>query len=319
MFTKYQFDPAVATALKSADKAFIIEYMLWSIKDKEKHPDRYKHLLYQGEYYTYDTYKHWAVRMPWVSERSVRRYMNELRKDGWIKSMQLSSDRRNRTYYSTVNTELYEKTSAGLCILHVSKLDTSHVSKLDTCKGPDGPHASLYKTKTHTKTHTKTPKNKTDKPGLSAPRKKSGIAIPQKWLTQITPFDRRVSENWFNWAKTECPHGKFKMDQFTLALTKMRVNFSLNENQINFILEFVQKDEFWGKNAISPASLLKASKSMPDITKLEQVINSLKHRKKSSSEKAIETAMKVSAEIDGPITVGGIEIPEDAFKFLEEK
>lgn len=107
-------------------------------------------------------------------------------------------------------------------------------------------------------------------------------------------------------ARSQTPHGKFKLDKFTESITKMRVKFEMTEHQIEFLLGWVQADEFWRNNAISPASLLKPSKSNPEITKLEQVILSLQNRKKTESEQIYDTMQQVKAELDAEIDHGDV-------------
>lgn len=94
--------PALAVALKCPNKAMILEYMVWSIKEKEGDP-LYAHACKDGVYYMWDTYAKWQRRMPWLGESTIRKYMNSLRKDGWVSTESLSMNSFNRTLYYTVD------------------------------------------------------------------------------------------------------------------------------------------------------------------------------------------------------------------------
>ena len=72
-FEKYQFDPKIAEAVGCPNKAFIIEFILWSVEhkealDAESKKDIY-HLYHNDRWYmydTYDTYDTWKERIPWL-------------------------------------------------------------------------------------------------------------------------------------------------------------------------------------------------------------------------------------------------------------
>jgi len=83
MFKKHQYIPAIAKELKNSDKAFMIEYMVWSVKEKRLKPDYYKDCFKDGLFYMWDTYKVWHQRMPWLGESTIRKYIAQLRDDEW--------------------------------------------------------------------------------------------------------------------------------------------------------------------------------------------------------------------------------------------
>src|SRR5689334_14701291 len=106
MFKKYQFDPAIASAIGCSDKAFIVEYISWSIADKGKHKpptNKYSECFFDGDWYMWDTHATWQERMPWLAERTIRKYMAELKEEGWIKTAYLSTDKIDRTLYYTLD------------------------------------------------------------------------------------------------------------------------------------------------------------------------------------------------------------------------
>ena len=106
-----------------------------------------------------------------------------------------------------------------------------------------------------------------------------------------------MSKQWLSFAKSKSPNGRFTEIAFAEAINKMRLKFHLTEQQIEFMLNWIRNDDFWCTNALSPVSLLKKSKSCPEITKLEQVINRIKARKKTEKEKLYDAAMKFDADL----------------------
>ena len=110
-------------------------------------------------------------------------------------------------------------------------------------------------------------------------------------------FDEQMGGAWLNFAKAQSPAGRFNKNKFAEAIMRMRTKFSMTEDQIAYMLTWIKSDQFWAKIAISPASLLKPSKSNPDITKLEQVIISIKSRKKSKSERVMDSILRTETEV----------------------
>jgi len=145
----------------------------------------------------------------------------------------------------------------------------------------------------------------------------SNYQAPKIWAARITDQDREIAQNWLRWAKTETPKGRYSLEKFTESVCKIRVNHDLTYGHIDQLLQYVMKDNFWKNKALSPTSLLKPSKSEPEITKLEQVVRSIQGRKKTQDELLRESLERqVSAaktqdetEFDNPFNFD--EIPEN--------
>lgn len=97
--------------------------------------------------------------------------------------------------------------------------------------------------------------------------------------------------------KTMSPNGRFNQIGFANAIMKMRTKHDMTEEMISYMLTWIKADDFWAKNALSPASLLKPSPSNPDITKLDRVISSIKSRKKTQSEKVYDAVLEAEKEL----------------------
>lgn len=85
-FDKIWFRHDEATSLGSSDKAIIIEFVRWSIHYKESTygPEMKSKYFFDGHWWMQDGLAAWAKRIPWVSERTVRRYLDELCSEGYL-------------------------------------------------------------------------------------------------------------------------------------------------------------------------------------------------------------------------------------------
>ena len=120
--------------------------------------------------------------------------------------------------------------------------------------------------------------------------------VPKFWAVRITPEDQSLAEHWHVWSKERTPKGKYDVEKFSEAICKIRVNHNYTIDHVNQIFDFIRNDDFWRNNAISPTSLLKPSKSEPEITKLEQVVRKLRAKPKSKMERLEEELQKDMGE-----------------------
>lgn len=278
MFEKYIYDAGLANALKCPNKAFMVEYMIWSIESKQGR--KFEHAVKDGKHYMWDSQKDWQARLPWVQERTIRKYLNELRAIGLVEAEHLALLARDRTLYYRVNMEKYKELRSGKQIPlirqkvpHASgKKCRMQPAKSAACNRQKVPDVLI--TNTHTKTHTKTPHKK------------------------CIPFDLTMAKRWLDYNKVKSPNGKFNELKFAEAIMKMRTRFSMAERNIEEMLTWIQQDDFWGKISPSPVGLLRKSPSEPDLTKLEQVLKQIMGRKKSKSERVMESIIKNEREVD---------------------
>ncbi len=94
----------LAVELGSADKASMLSLIDWSIfyKETDEHydPEHSKYFM-DGVWWMQDSLDSWQKRMPWLSSRTIRRYLTELLEGGYIqrKIVALSQGGREATFY----------------------------------------------------------------------------------------------------------------------------------------------------------------------------------------------------------------------------
>lgn len=89
-----------------------------------------------------------------------------------------------------------------------------------------------------------------------------------------------IAEAWLKFAKTEMPwkeSAEWTVDRFACELESISKRTGLNLLGLSEVLKFIEKDEFWRKNAISPFGLLKKS-SKNDLRKIDNIITRMKTR-----------------------------------------
>ena len=207
MFEKYQFDPKICKAVGCPNKAFIIEFILWSINDKEEksksNPKAYSHLYHEGRWFMWDTHEAWNERLPWLSLRTIKKYMADLKASGWIITAKLGV-KEDRTLFYSVNKQKYAQCRS--CTHHSAE---PALSECRTCTmvGADSALSSL--SNTLTKTPTKTHKNgnmpkrtsmkddpKPEKePDAGSDSKKEKVDSILGKLTEVTSIKDRWSGN----------------------------------------------------------------------------------------------------------------------------
>ena len=272
MFERHHYNRSIAIELKSADKAFMVEFIKFSVEYKAEKPEQYEPHT-DGRHYTWDTQDAWHNRLRWLSHRTIQNHLRDIRESGLVHAEQLSPDNRDRTLYYTINDECYYKMEQ-MHNAEFASSTTQNLRSLNTQNLRDVPSNNL------TKNLTKNTRRRANELHKSC-----------------VPFDETMANEWMTWAKTMSPNGRFNLTAFANAIMKMRTKFELSEQQITFMLEWIKADDFWAKNAISPASLLKPSPSDPSVSKLDRVISSIKARKKSKSERVMESILRTESEV----------------------
>ena len=120
--------------------------------------------------------------------------------------------------------------------------------------------------------------------------------VPKKWQALEEPRDRELAEEWLAYANTVTPNNRYNADGFTAAITKMRVDYGLTHEQVQYMIRWIPQDNFWKDKALSPESMLKPSNSDPGLTKLHQLIKQIKHQKKSPEDAISDMADQLEAE-----------------------
>lgn len=156
MFQKYMFDPFLAAALKSADKAFIIEYISWSVRHKEesKH-EAYSEFIYDGRYWMRDNLAAWCRRMQWLSKATIQRHLADLRQRQLIIVVKINKAFGDQTNFYRVNDDEVVRLSEPF--RQKNQNEFSDDLNLRSSTSPQNEVMPLYRTKT--------PKTRKDKYG----------------------------------------------------------------------------------------------------------------------------------------------------------
>ncbi len=81
--------------------------------------------------------------------------------------------------------------------------------------------------------------------------------IPKKWVGKISDFDMTQASEWFTYAKEQVPRGQFEPAKFVVAITRMRHEYQLSEDDITSLFSWCQNSEFWRDKSFSPVGLLR--------------------------------------------------------------
>ena len=302
-FEKYFFDPHIASALGSADKAFIVEFILWSINQKASmDPDAKKdisHLYHNDRWYMYDTHDTWKERIPWLGHSTIRRYLTELIKDGWIFAAKLSPVKRDRTVYYSVNKQKYaecrsctmENPSAQIEHME-SQNDQSHLLKSSTPICPNraddicSNRADVPLSNTHSNTPTKNP------PSLVLVDKHN-IDSHSKYSQE----DIELADDWLAYANFEMPklHPKsWTTEKFADDLIKLKEVLGVSHDGAKQMLDFIKDHKFWRKLCMNPNSLLK--KNEDGVLKAQTILIQMRSNQDRHLTK-IKTGEKTAAQI----------------------
>lgn len=113
------------------------------------------------------------------------------------------------------------------------------------------------------------------KPEKKPARKKK--QQPQE--SDFTPEELELATAWLEFAKREMvwrtPPASWNVVQFALDLRKVAKHTSLNFDGLKRILTFVDGNQFWSRNALSPRGLLEKS-AKNDLRKIDNILSQLK-------------------------------------------
>lgn len=233
MFRKFQFCPLVADALKSAEKAFIIEFILWSQKEKEesRHP-AYKDFFHNGEYWVRDGIDAWCRRIPWKSKPTIERIMADLKKRGLIKTIQPKSKWGDQTlYYRVEKSKLMALIPSYRCSTTItSTASGQHQNDVLTSKKTNNP------TNTHNYIGTDDHQNDASPPvnapvpisganapeprqaGLTGSQKDSGELFQEKNTKALWDYSDPLKSIYANLVKLEVCRRKFRDSEYSVFL-----------------------------------------------------------------------------------------------------
>jgi len=103
-------------------------------------------------------------------------------------------------------------------------------------------------------------------PPQPGPRRPSGRAP-----STASPIAMDIAGKWHAWAMQCRPYlVSTSVKSFAKAIDEIMVRHSINPDGMLKIMEYVQRDEFWSKNAVSPCGLTK--KSANGLYKIENIL-----------------------------------------------
>lgn len=91
-------------------------------------------------------------------------------------------------------------------------------------------------------------------------------------LAKFNDDDLAIAAQWVIHSESLLPNRKFDLHTFASDISKIRSHANLEPGQCVGLLRWISGDDFWRKNAITPSSLLKRSKSNPDLKKLDLIL-----------------------------------------------
>ena len=280
MFEKYMYSRNIAIALKSSDKATIIELIAESVRSKERSGSTgafaqgYLEYCYQdGEYYMWETHEQWKANFPWLGQSTIRKYLTEFKDIGLIKTAYLNPDKRIRTLFYTIVWEKYSELhsfKSSISKEHKTSLASATVGcatseqirsaisePVDVLSG--GTSSSSY---THTYTHN------LNSPSATTAALSSGV------IKKYTAIDFSLASRWLDFAKEVMSWKKapssWNAENWANDLAKIRRVTDINDEGLIALFEFIKNDDFWMKNAMSPATLLKKGKN--DLRKIDNIL-----------------------------------------------
>lgn len=103
------------------------------------------------------------------------------------------------------------------------------------------------------------------------------------------PFDLKLGTDWVEFAKTKLTGKsalKINTEAYINAIRLMREQDGLSERKIQLLFDFIRKDDFWGKNGISPVRI--RSRDSDGISKCDRILSRLNPRDFETEEEKIE-------------------------------
>lgn len=245
MFNVCIFDREIAGKLECPNKAIILAIIETNIEAKEaafaKGEQAYVHCHHEDDWYSWQSHSEWQAQLPWLSIRSIKRYFEDLKEAGLVKTAYLGPKKSKKTLYYTIDREKLAELRKCQIVTISKKVPNCHnqLGQIDTF-----PPVSSSITQAH---NTQAPDR-----SLSVPK------IP-KFLEQDLP----LAERWLKHSRTAMKWARTPMswtpEYFAQGIGKLRKALNLNSEGLEAIVVFIERDDFWGRIALSPASLMKRS------------------------------------------------------------
>ncbi|WP_270359981.1 DnaD domain protein [Limosilactobacillus mucosae] len=103
--------PSLAKALKSADKAIMVQQIHYWLQIKRKANDA--RAFHDGRWWVFNSIQQWHDQFIWMSERTIRRNLDELSKMGIIIVSRFNNKAFDRTKWYTLDYDLLDQLAQG--------------------------------------------------------------------------------------------------------------------------------------------------------------------------------------------------------------
>lgn len=103
--------PSLAKVLKSADKAIMVQQIHYWLQIKRKANDA--RAFHDGRWWVFNSIQQWHNQFIWMSERTIRRNLDELAKMGIIIVSRFNNKAFDRTKWYTLNYDLLDQLAQG--------------------------------------------------------------------------------------------------------------------------------------------------------------------------------------------------------------
>ncbi len=286
------FDTKLAIKTGIIGAIIIRKLMSWE-KYHENNRDRYEeHHFREGKWWVYQTFKAWGKEMPFITDRSIKTNIKNLRDSEWIFVGDLSTDRFRRANYYAVNWDkiraaLSEETSPT----EGEETSQCHEEETSQCHGEETSQCPLLIIKTHNLTDNPE-KYETAPSGLSVAKAPEESTVSNKISSlqsvknvEISEEDYELADKWLAHEFIVRPHriGKKGVHREKFALDVAKARRKMNNLPGAFIEEILKlfasgtpDGKFWSSVCQSPASLLdvlpSSKKRGEDKRKIEALI-----------------------------------------------
>lgn len=256
---------------KNTDKALILEFIRWSIHYKQSNYNENikRHYYFDNHWWMQDSMSAWVYRMPWLSERTLRRYINDLVNCGALVK------KASKETHGGSNPNFYRIPE---CEKGIVNLDPPTLSQ----------NASTLLSQ-----NASTPSRKMASSSISNNQSNNlsnNHSVTSNEVTRAIKYntlDFELANEWLEHAKLHSktkPYKSWTQENFAIAIAKAKRSSGLSHTQIVYVLEFLKNDEFWRPNCLTPTALLKKSKTN-DLRKVENIISAIKEKKNNSGNK----------------------------------
>lgn len=103
-----------------------------------------------------------------------------------------------------------------------------------------------------------------------------------KSTPKISDDENTLASEWLSWSLTVTPSIKASAHDFAVSISEFCRIEKISANDLRQIFEFIRKNEFWAKNAVSPAGLRTRSKN--GLLKYQNILNDMKGKESQWSE-----------------------------------